>query len=61
MATILYQVSLQEAIANGRLQLYVVVIKSFYIDIESCAILYCFTLGKPAGYEVGKNMAKLYP
>ena len=61
VATILYQVSLQEAIANTRLQLYAVVTKSFYIDIESYAILYCFTLGKPAGCELGKNMAKLYP
>ena len=50
-----------KAIANARLQLYAVAIKSFYIDIESYAILYCFTLGKPAGYEVGKNMAELYP
>ena len=58
---ILYQVSLQEAIANTRLQLYAVAIKYFYIDIESYAILYCFTLGKPAGFEVGKNMAELYP
>ena len=61
VATILYQVSLHEAIANARLQLYAVAIKSFYIDVESYAILYCFTLGKPAGYEVGKNMAELYP
>ena len=45
------QVSLQEAIANARLQLYPVAINPFYIDIESYAILYCFT------YEVGKNMA----
>ena len=39
MATILYQVSLQEAIANARLQLYAVAIESFYIDIESYAVL----------------------
>ena len=40
MATIFYQVSLQEAIANAKLQLYAVAIKSFYIDLESYAILY---------------------
>ena len=44
MATILYQVSLQQAIASTRLQLCTVAIKSF---MESYAILYCFTLGKP--------------
>ena len=36
VATILYQVSLQEAIANARLQLYAVAIN---IDIKSYAIL----------------------
>ena len=39
VATILYQVSLREPIANTRLQLYAVAIKSFYIDIESYAVL----------------------
>ena len=39
VATILYQVSLQEAIPNDRLHLYAVAIKSFYIDIESYAVL----------------------
>ena len=59
VATIsVYQVSLQEAIANARLQLYAVAIKSFFIDIESYAILYCFTLGKPAGFEVGKKYGR---
>ena len=43
-----HQVSLQKAKASARLQLCTVPVHcSFYIDIESYAILYCFTLGKP--------------
>ena len=35
----MYQVSLQKAIANARVELYAVANKSFYIDIESYAVL----------------------
>ena len=58
VATILHQVSLQQAIASARIQLCAVAIKSFLHWHREYAILYCFTLGKPVDLQW---MAKLFP